>query len=166
MPDLMQVHHRTVTSARAGDCVGVLLRGLPWPVRCEGAAMAPTGAVKAAVAVKVALRVLTKREGGRHTPMVAGHRMQLCVGAAKVPCVLELPAGVAELAPGAQGEVTLTFDATHPGGAAVDRFTAWAEAGMRVALRDGSHGIVAADGALVWGGTCAVGTVTGVTHAG
>jgi len=165
-PDRMEVHGRPVASARAGDCVGVMLRDLAEPRRCEGSAVATPGAVKAAVAVKVALRVLTKREGGRHTPMVAGHRMQLCVGAAKVPCVLELPEGVAELAPGAHGEVTLAFDATHPGGAPVDRFTAWAEAGMRVALRDGSHGIVAADGALVWGGTCAVGTVTGVTYAG
>ena len=60
----------------------------------------------------------------------------------------------------------LALDATLPGGTVVDRFTAWAEPGMRVALRDGSHGIVAADVALVWGGTCAVGTVTAVTSAG
>jgi hypothetical protein len=91
--------------------------------------------------------------------------MQLCVGAAKVTCFLRLPEGVAELAPGAQADVTLAFDAVLPGGTVVDRFTAWAEAGLRVALRDGSHGVVAANGVLVWGGTCAVGTVTGVTHA-
>lgn len=165
-PQRMEVHGRAVASARAGDCVGVMLRDLAEPLRCEGSALATPGAVKAAVAVTATVRVLTQREGGRHTPMLDGHRMQLCVGAAKVPCVLRLPEGVTELAPGEQREVTLAFDATLAGGTVVDRFTAWAEAGMRVALRDGSHGIVAADGALVWGGTCAVGTVTGVTHAG
>jgi len=166
-PGRMEVHGRPVASARAGDCVGVLLRDLAEPLRCEGSAVAAPGAVKAAVAVTATLRVLTRREGGRHTPMLDGHRMQLCIGAAKVRCVLRLLEGVTELAPGARREVTLAFDAVLVGGAlVVDRFTAWAEPGMRVALRDGCHGIVAADAALVWGGTCAVGTVTGVTYAG
>jgi elongation factor Tu len=164
-PERMEIHGRPVASARAGECVGVMLRDLAEPRRCEGAAVATPGSVKAAVGVTARVRLLTQGEGGRHTPMLDGHRMQLCVGAAKVTCFLRLPEGVAELAPGAQADVTLAFDAVLPGGTVVDRFTAWAEAGLRVALRDGSHGVVAANGALVWGGTCAVGTVTGVTHA-
>ncbi|MFO0610895.1 MAG: GTP-binding protein [Polyangiales bacterium] len=171
-PDRMEIHGRPVASARAGDSVGVMLRDLERPWRAEGAAVATPGAAKAALEVSVRLRALTKREGGRHTPMLDGHRMQLCVGAAKVPCALRLPDGVAELAPGDEREVTLALDTrrvyegTWWRTEAIDHLAAWAEVGMRVALRDGSHGIAAADGALVWGGTCAVGTVTAVTHAG
>lgn len=178
-PDRMEIHGRPVASARAGDCVGVMLRNLAPPLRCEGWAVATPGAVKAAAGVTARIRVLTKREGGRENPMFVGHRMQLCVGTAKVPCSLRLLTEEPFLMPGDEREVRLELDAERDSmrklrsaaswawrPIAGNPFTTWAEPGMRFALRDGSQGIVAADGALVWGGTCAVGTVTGVTYAG
>ncbi|HEY6036360.1 MAG TPA: elongation factor Tu [Kofleriaceae bacterium] len=119
--------HREQRQARAGENVGLRLRNVPRGEIQRGQVLAVPGSIAAHHACRAELYLLTKREGGRATPIRAGYRPQLFIGATNVTATL---GAAAELAPGARAEVDL----------ALDRAVA-IEAGVRFALREGGKTI-------------------------
>jgi elongation factor Tu len=116
---------RPLEDARAGQNVGLLLRGLEKDTVERGHVLAAPGSVAAHEGGRAELYVLTKEEGGRHTPFTSGYSPQLFFGATDVTAELRLGEDTVVL-PGDRVEVQ--FELTRP--VAV-------EAGMRFAVREG-----------------------------
>jgi elongation factor Tu len=119
----IESYHCEQREARAGESVGLRLRNVPRGEIARGQVLAVPGSIAAHQTCRAELYLLTKREGGRATPIRAGYRPQLFIGATSVTATVGADA---ELAPGARAEVDL----------ALDRAVA-IEAGVRFALREG-----------------------------
>ncbi|HVK75842.1 MAG TPA: elongation factor Tu [Kofleriaceae bacterium] len=119
--------HREQRLARAGENVGLRLRGVRRGDVVRGQVLAAPGSIQPHRGGRAELYLLSAREGGRQKAIRAGYRPQLFIGATDVTATLDLPA---ELPPGARAEV----------GFALDRPVAL-EAGVRFALREGGRTI-------------------------
>ena len=120
-----QAFRKNIPEARAGMNVGLLLRGLKRDDVQRGQVLSAPGAIKAHSKGKARIFVLTKAEGGRHTPFASGYRPQLFFGVTDVTGVLHLDGG-GSVSPGDQAEVS--FELTKPVGI---------ETGVRFAIREG-----------------------------
>jgi elongation factor Tu len=119
--------HRVQREARAGENVGMRLRGITKEEILRGQVLAAPGSIQPHRTCRAELYLLTPREGGRVKPIRAGYRPQLFVGASDVTATLGTET---ELLPGARANVAL----------ALDRPIAL-EAGVRFALREGGRTI-------------------------
>ena len=119
--------HREQRVARAGENVGLRLRGVRRGDIVRGQVLAVPGSILPQRAGKAELYLLTAREGGRSKAIRTGYRPQLFIGATDVTATLDLPT---ELLPGARAEV----------GFALDRPVAL-EPGVRFAIREGGRTI-------------------------
>jgi elongation factor Tu len=119
--------HRVADAARAGDSVGLRLRGVERHEVTRGQVLAAPGTVRPGRDGRAELFLLRKEEGGRHRPVRSGYRPQFYFGATDVTGRLDLADA---LAPGDHAEVTF----------ALDREVAL-EAGMRFSLREGGRTI-------------------------
>jgi len=125
----IQSFHRDRDEARAGDNVGLLLRGVGRDEVVRGQVVTLPGVVRQFATSEAQLYVLGAKEGGRHTPFGSGYMPQFFFGATDVPGTLEVPGG--ELVqPGDRAQVA--FRLLHPVGI---------EPGMRFALREGGDTI-------------------------
>ena len=122
----IQSFHQDRREARAGENVGLLLRGVKRDEVFRGEVLSLPGAVKPHRAGRAELYVLTAKEGGRHTPFGTGYTPQFFFGATDVTGTLDVLGGVAN--PGEVKEVTFTL--LRPVGI---------EPGMRFALREGQR---------------------------
>jgi elongation factor Tu len=122
-----QAFHEDVPEARAGMNVGLLLRGLKREDVQRGQVLSAPGAIRALTKGKAQIFVLTKEEGGRHTPFASGYRPQLFFGVTDVTGVILVDEGVS-VHPGDQAEVA--FELTKPVGI---------EPGVRFAIREGGR---------------------------
>src|SRR5438128_11722149 len=96
----VEMFKKLLDEGRAGDNVGLLLRGTKKEEVERGQVIAKPGSIKPHTKFKAEVYILTKEEGGRHTPFFKGYRPQLYMRTTDVTGSAELPAGVEMCMPG------------------------------------------------------------------
>ena len=124
----LEMFHKQLDEAMAGDNVGALLRGINRTDIEKGQVIAKPGTVPTAMKFQAQVYVLTKDEGGRHTAFFNHYRPQFFIRTTDVTGSIELPAGVEMVMPG--DHVTLTVELIKP--VAI-------EEGLRFAIREGGR---------------------------
>jgi elongation factor Tu len=126
----IEMFRKLLDEGMAGDNVGALLRGIDKTTIERGQVLAAPGSIKAHTKFKASVYVLTKDEGGRHTPFFSNYRPQFYVRTTDVTGTIQLPSGVEMVMPGDNIEVD------------VELVTPVAiESGMRFAIREGGRTI-------------------------
>ncbi len=124
----VEMFRRLLDQAVAGDNIGCLLRGIQRTEIERGQVLAKPGSIKPHTHFKGQVYVLTKEEGGRHTPFFNGYRPQFYFRTTDVTGVAELPEGVEMCMPGDHIEMTIKL------------ITPIAmEEGLRFAIREGGR---------------------------
>jgi elongation factor Tu len=101
----VEMFRKTLDEGRAGDDIGVLLRGTKREEVERGQVVAKPGSITPHTKFKAAVYVLTKEEGGRHTPFFNGYRPQYYFRTTDVTGICNLPEGVEMVMPGDNVEV-------------------------------------------------------------
>ncbi len=96
----IEMFRKLLDEGRAGDNVGLLLRGVKKDAVERGQVLAKTGSVKPHTKFKAEVYVLSKDEGGRHTPFFNNYRPQFYVRTTDVTGSIKLPEGVEMVMPG------------------------------------------------------------------
>jgi elongation factor Tu len=96
----LEMFHKTMNEAEAGDAVGVLLRGIDRDEIERGQVLAKPNTVKPHTEAEVEVYILTKEEGGRHTPFFNGYKPQFYIRTLDVTGEISLPEGVEMAMPG------------------------------------------------------------------
>jgi elongation factor Tu len=124
----VEMFGKTLDQGQAGDNVGCLLRGIEREEIERGQVLAKTGSVKPHTKFSAQVYVLTKDEGGRHTPFYNGYRPQYYLRTTDVTGAIGLPEGAEMIMPGDNVEMT------------VELITPIAlEVGQRFAIREGGR---------------------------
>ena len=124
----VEMFHKLLDDAQAGDNIGVLLRGVQRTEIERGQVLAKPGSIKPHTHFFGQVYVLKKEEGGRHTPFFNGYRPQFYFRTTDVTGTIKLPEGVEMVMPGDNVEME------------VQLITPIAiEAGLRFAIREGGH---------------------------
>lgn len=124
----IEMFRKTLEEAQAGDNIGALLRGVDRSNIERGQVLAKPGSIKTHKKFKAEVYVLTKEEGGRHTPFFTNYRPQFYFHTTDVTGVVELPAGVEMVMPGDQ--VTFEIELISP--VAIEQ-------GLKFTVREGGH---------------------------
>ena len=124
----VEMFQKTLDSGLAGDNVGCLLRGVERDDIARGQVLAQPASIKPHKQFKAEVYVLSKEEGGRHTPFFPGYRPQFYVRTTDVTGSIGLPAGVEMVMPG--DNIQMDVELIVP--VAV-------EAGLRFAIREGGR---------------------------
>ncbi len=119
---------KLLDEVRAGDNVGVLLRGIDKEEVERGQVLAKPGSVTPHTNFESQVYVLTKEEGGRHTPFFNGYRPQFYFRTTDVTGTANLPEGVEMVMPG--DNVEMTVELINP---------IAMEEGLRFAIREGGR---------------------------
>jgi elongation factor Tu len=104
----VEMFRKLLDEGRAGDNVGVLLRGVAKEEVERGQVLAKPGSITPHTKFKAEVYILTKEEGGRHTPFFKGYRPQFYFRTTDVTGVAQLPEGAEMVMPG--DNVTLTVE--------------------------------------------------------
>ncbi|NLK17845.1 MAG: elongation factor Tu [Clostridiales bacterium] len=96
----LEMFRKVLDSAQAGDNVGALLRGIDRKEIERGQVIAKPGSIKAYTDFEAQVYVLTKEEGGRHTPFFNGYRPQFYFRTTDVTGTINLPEGLEMIMPG------------------------------------------------------------------
>jgi elongation factor Tu len=96
----VEMFRKTLDTGQAGDNIGLLLRGIKKDEVERGQVIAKPGSIKPHTKFKAEVYVLTKEEGGRHTPFFSGYRPQFYFRTTDVTGVVTLPEGVEMVMPG------------------------------------------------------------------
>jgi elongation factor Tu len=96
----VEMFRKTLDEGRAGDDIGVLLRGIKREEVERGQVVAKPGSITPHTKFKAQVYVLTKEEGGRHTPFFSGYRPQFYFRTTDVTGVVTLPEGIEMVMPG------------------------------------------------------------------
>ncbi len=126
----VEMFRKQLDQGMAGDNVGLLLRGIEKDAIERGQVLAAPGSITPHTTAKAELYVLSKDEGGRHTPFFDGYRPQFFFGTADVTGIIKTPEGVEMVMPG--DNLTVTVD--------LGKEIAM-EAGQRFAIREGGRTI-------------------------
>ena len=105
----VEMFRKTLDEGRAGDDIGVLLRGTKREEVERGQVVAKPGSITPHTKFKAQVYVLTKEEGGRHTPFFSGYRPQFYFRTTDVTGVTSLPAGVEMIMPGDNVEMEVVL---------------------------------------------------------
>lgn len=124
----IEMFRKILDEALPGDNVGILLRGLSKEEVWRGQVIAKPGTIKAHKKFKAEIYVLTKEEGGRHTPFYSHYKPQFYIRTADVTGEIILPEGVEMVMPG--DNVTITAELIE--------YVA-IEKGLRFAIREGGR---------------------------
>jgi len=124
----IEMFRKLLDEAQAGDNVGVLLRGMKREDVERGQVLAKPGTVTPHTKFKGQVYVLTKDEGGRHTPFFDGYRPQFYFRTTDITGVAHLPEGVEMVMPG--DNVEIAGELIHP---------VAMEEGLRFAIREGGR---------------------------
>ena len=108
----IEMFRKQLDFAQAGDNAGVLLRGISREQVERGQVLAKPGSVTPHTKFEAEVYVLSKEEGGRHTPFFANYRPQFYFRTTDVTGVIELPQGTEMVMPG--DNVTITVELIHP----------------------------------------------------
>jgi elongation factor Tu len=96
----VEMFRKTLDTGQAGDNVGLLLRGIKKDEVERGQVVAKPGSITPHTKFKAEVYILTKEEGGRHTPFFSGYRPQFYLRTTDVTGVVTLPEGVEMVMPG------------------------------------------------------------------
>jgi elongation factor Tu len=124
----VEMFRKTLDQAEAGDNIGLLLRGVERKDIERGQVCAKPGTIHPHTKFKAEVYVLTKEEGGRHTPFFNGYRPQFYFRTTDVTGVIELPAGTEMVMPG--DNISMTIELITP--IAIEK-------GLRFAIREGGR---------------------------
>ena len=124
----IEMFRKTLEEAQAGDNIGALLRGVDRNEIERGQVLAKPGSINTHKKFKAEVYVLSKEEGGRHTPFFTNYRPQFYFHTTDVTGVVELPAGVEMVMPGDQ--VTFEIELISP--VAIEQ-------GLKFTVREGGH---------------------------
>ena len=108
----IEMFRKLLDYAESGDNIGVLLRGINRDQIQRGQVLAKPGSVHPHTKFKGQVYVLSKDEGGRHTPFFANYRPQFYFRTTDITGVIELPEGTEMVMPG--DTVELTVELIHP----------------------------------------------------
>jgi elongation factor Tu len=134
----LEMFHKTLDYAEPGDAVGVLLRGIEREDIERGMVLAAPGSITPHTYADAEVYVLSKEEGGRHTPFFTGYKPQFYIRTTDVTGTIELPEGVEMVMPG--DNIKMKIKLLYP---------VAMEKGLRFAIREG-------------GKTVGAGTVTNI----
>jgi elongation factor Tu len=124
----LEMFHKTLDSAEPGDAVGILLRGIDRGEIERGQVIAAPGSIHPHTYAEAEVYVLSKEEGGRHTPFFNGYKPQFYIRTTDVTGSIELPEGVEMVMPG--DNITMKIKLIYP--VALER-------GLRFAIREGGR---------------------------
>ncbi len=124
----VEMFRKVLDQGQAGDNIGVLLRGIERKEVERGMVVAKPGSIKPHTKFKAEVYVLSKEEGGRHTPFFSGYRPQFYFRTTDVTGSILLPEGVEMVMPG--DNVSLQGELIQP---------IAMEEGLRFAVREGGH---------------------------
>jgi elongation factor Tu len=124
----IEMFRKVMDEAQAGDNVGILLRGIEKNDVERGQVVCAPGSIQPHKKFKGQVYILTKEEGGRHTPFFNGYRPQFYVRTTDVTGSVKLKAGVEMVMPGDNVEVEVEMMAPVA-----------LEKGVRFAIREGGH---------------------------
>jgi len=124
----VEMFRKLLDEGRAGENVGVLLRGTKREEVERGQVLAKPGSVKPHTKFEAEVYILSKDEGGRHTPFFKGYRPQFYFRTTDVTGACELPDGVEMVMPGDNIQMTVTLIAPIA-----------MEDGLRFAIREGGR---------------------------
>jgi len=108
----VEMFRKLLDQGQAGDNIGVLLRGIKREEVERGQVVAKPGSITPHTQFKAEAYILTKEEGGRHTPFFDGYRPQFYFRTTDVTGVVKLPAGTEMVMPG--DNVTVTVELIQP----------------------------------------------------
>ncbi|MFT5836512.1 MAG: elongation factor Tu [Candidatus Azotimanducaceae bacterium] len=126
----VEMFRKQLDQGMAGDNVGILLRGVDKEAIERGQVIAKPGSITPHTTAKAELYVLSKDEGGRHTPFFDGYRPQFFFGTADVTGIIKCPEGVEMVMPGDNLTVEIELGKKIA-----------MEAGQRFAIREGGRTI-------------------------
>jgi elongation factor Tu len=124
----IEMFHKLLDQGQAGDNAGILLRGIERTDVERGQVLAKPGSIKPHTKFESEVYVLTKDEGGRHTPFFQGYKPQFYFRTTDVTGSIALPAGVEMVMPGDNIQMTIELGAPI----AMDQ-------GLRFAIREGGR---------------------------
>ena len=124
----VEMFRKLLDSGQAGDNVGALLRGTKKEEVERGQVLAKPGSIKPHTSFKSEVYVLTKDEGGRHTPFFTGYKPQFYFRTTDITGEVNLPEGVEMVIPG--DNIEMTVELIHP---------IAMEEGLRFAIREGGR---------------------------
>ena len=124
----VEMFRKLLDEGEAGDNVGILLRGTKREDVDRGQVLAKPGTITPHTKFTAEVYVLTKEEGGRHTPFFKGYRPQFYFRTTDVTGTIELPEGTEMVMPG--DNITMTVQLICP---------IAMEQGLRFAIREGGH---------------------------
>jgi elongation factor Tu len=124
----VEMFRKILDSGQAGDNIGLLLRGVERKDIERGMVIAKPGSIKPHTKFKAEVYILSKEEGGRHTPFFNGYRPQFYFRTTDVTGNIDLPEGVEMVMPGDNISIT---------GALIAPIAM--EEGLRFAIREGGH---------------------------
>ncbi|MBN9288504.1 MAG: translation elongation factor Tu [Gammaproteobacteria bacterium 39-13] len=105
----VEMFRKLLKEGRAGDNVGILLRGTKREDVERGQVLAKPGSITPHTKFEAEIYVLSKEEGGRHTPFLPGYKPQFYFRTTDVTGSIELPAGVEMVMPGDNTKITVTL---------------------------------------------------------
>jgi elongation factor Tu len=124
----VEMFRKLLDEGRAGDNIGALLRGVKREEIERGQVLAKPGSITPHTKFKAEAYILTKEEGGRHTPFFNGYRPQFYFRTTDVTGIVDLPAGTEMVMPG--DNIAVTVNLITP--IAMDE-------GLRFAIREGGR---------------------------
>jgi elongation factor Tu len=122
----VEMFHKTLETGEPGDAIGCLLRGIEREDIERGQVLAAPGSITPHTHFEAQVYVLTKEEGGRHTPFFNGYKPQFYIRTLDITGVAELPKGVEMVMPG--DDIKMTIKLIYP---------VALETGLRFAIREG-----------------------------
>ncbi len=128
----VEMFHKSMDEGEAGDAVGTLLRGVERNDVERGQVLAAPGSIKPHTQAKAEVYVLSKDEGGRHTPFFTGYKPQFYIRTMDVTGQIALPEGVEMVMPG--DNITMDVSLITP---------VAMEEGLRFAIREGGRTVAA-----------------------
>ncbi|MBM3209350.1 elongation factor Tu [Candidatus Shapirobacteria bacterium] len=124
----IEMFRKTLDFGQAGDNIGVLLRGVEKEDVERGQVLAKPGTATPHTEFESEVYILTKEEGGRHTPFFTGYRPQFYIRTTDVTGEVTLPSGIEMVMPGDSSKVTVKLIVPVA-----------MEEGLRFAIREGGH---------------------------
>jgi elongation factor Tu len=124
----VEMFHKTLEYGEPGDAVGCLIRGIEREDVERGQVLAAPGSIKPHTHFEAEVYVLTKEEGGRHTPFFNGYKPQFYIRTLDITGIIELPKGVEMVMPG--DNIKMTIKLINP---------VALEEGHRFAIREGGR---------------------------
>jgi len=122
----LEMFHKTLDDAEPGDAVGALLRGVERDEVERGQVLAAPGSIKPHTDAEAEVYVLSKEEGGRHTPFFTGYKPQFYIRTTDVTGTIELAEGVEMVMPGDNTKMKVKLI-----------YPVALEKGLRFAIREG-----------------------------